>query len=475
MSGVTDRLVIPGLNGVEQGWLDLLWERLWKRRDRNLLRASYYDGKHAMDSLALLAPQYRTLGAVLGWTGKSVDMLVRRCNPEGFFWADGDLEQAGFTQYSEANNLLAQIKSGLVSSAVHGVSFLVTTQGDTAAGEPASLLTVKDALNSTGEWSSRRRALDALLSVTSWDDDSRRPSGLVLYLDGLTVTADRGPDGWVVSRQTHQWGVPADPLIYKPRTGREFGGSRITRPQMFLQDRAVQALLRMEGHMDTYSTPQMFLLGADESIFKNADGSMKPSWKIALGRVFGIPDDQDRDDSLARAEVKQFQASSPEPHLAQLSALAKLFAREAHLPDSALAITDMANPTSADAYVAANDDLIAEAEGATDDWSLPIRRAVARGLAIQADEPVSDELRTIGVRWRNPVHVSRAAAADAGAKQIATIPWLGETRTGLRLLGLSDSDIDEALAERSRVQNRSTLEQILARRQAPTVTDAVAG
>ena len=214
--------------------------------------------------------------------------------------------------------------------------------------------------------------------------------------------------------------------------------------------------------MDVYAIPQMILLGADESLFRNPDGSQKSSWQVALGRVFAIPDnDEAVDGASARASVQQFAAQSPQPHLAQLSALAKMFARETALPDSALAITDMANPTSADAYIAANEDLIAEAEGATDDWTLPITRAVARSLAVLNDGRPED-YATIGVRWRSPMHLSRAAAADAGMKQLVAAPWLAETEVGLELLGLSESQIQRALADRARAQGRATLTQILA-------------
>lgn len=460
------RLPVPGLSDGEQAWLDRLWGVLRDRQPRNVLRAGYYDFKHVANLAgSLIAPRYHRFASVLGWNAKAVDMLARRTNIEGFYWPDGDLESLGFTDLAETNNLIAELKSGLVSSLIHGVAFVVNTTGDTESGEPGALVHVKDALNAAGVWNTRLRRLDAALSITSWDEDgSGRPTGLVLYLYGRTVTADLDATTrkWVVDRRDHDYGVPVEPLVYRPRTGREFGSSRITRPQMTLQDLAVRAVLRMEGHMDVYSTPQMWLLGGDDSLFKNADGSQKAAWQIALGRMFAIPDDPDRNDNLARAEVKQFAASSPQPHMAQLSALAKLFAREAYLPDSALAITDMANPTSADAYVAANDDLIAEAEGATDDWSLPLRRAVARGLAIQNREPgLLEQVRTLNVRWRSPMHVSRAAAADAGAKQIASVPWLAETEVGLELLGLSAEQAERALAERRRAQGRATLASLL--------------
>src|SRR5690606_41167465 len=100
-------------------------------------------------------------------------------------------------------------------------------------------------------------------------------------------------------------------------------------------------------------------------------------------------------------------------------------------------ITDMANPTSAEAYDASQYELIAEAEGTTDDWSPYLRRAMIRALAMANGIPIQDvppEWATIAPHWRKPRYLSRSAAADAGVKQIAAVPWLAETEVGLELL-----------------------------------------
>lgn len=461
---MSDRFTVPGLSEDEQSWLNSLWSQLREHRPRNLLRSAFYDGKHAARDLGFMAPQYRSLGLVLGWNAKGVDSLARRSHFEDMYWPDGTLTDLGYREFADANQLAAEIRAGQVNSLVHGVSFLINTTGDPDQGEPSSLLHVKDALNATGVWNPRKRSLDAALSIHAWEERESgrgdRPRSFTLYLDGLTVTCERVPgSGWSIDRQGHRWGVPVEPLKYKPGP-RPFGQSRITRVTMSLQDAGVRVLRRMEGHNDIFSLPQMAILGASEDIFKNADGSQMTKWQIALGRALGIPDDDDQ--ANPRADVKQFPASSPEPHLAALNAFAKLAAREFSLPDVALAITDLSNPVSAEAYVASNDDLIAEAEGATDDWALPIRRAVARGLAIQNGEADIPELSTLGVQWRPAVHLSRAAAADAGMKQLAVAPWLAETEVGLELLGLDKSQRERALAERARAQGRSTLESILA-------------
>lgn len=138
-------------------------------------------------------------------------------------------------------------------------------------GEPAALVHAKDALNATGVWNSRKRALDSVLSVTSRSE--HQITGFSLYLPDLTINAERDRGGkWQVDRSEHSWGVPVEPLIYKPRSSRRMGKSRITRPAMSIQDAALRALNRLEAHMDIYAIPKLILLGASDAMFKNPEG-----------------------------------------------------------------------------------------------------------------------------------------------------------------------------------------------------------
>ena len=450
-----EKLTVPGLSEDETVTLNLCAEGLANKTPRNLLRSSHYDGKRAVHQIGtIIPPQYANIGIALGWAAKGVDGLARRCNLEKMIWADGDLASLGMNELEESNFLFSEISQGRTDSLIHGVNYLITTKGDVDAGEPKALVHAKDALNAFGNWNARRRRLDDLLSVTSREDG--KITGFILYLDGLTISADKVDGNWQVERSEHPWHVPADPLVYRPRGSRRMGKSRITRPVMSHVSSALRSLVRLEGHMDVYTIPKMILLGADESIFKNADGSTKTSWQMALGRSFGIPDDPDAENP--RADVKQFDAQSPEPHLAQLNALAKLMARETDLPDSDFALTDMANPTSADAYSASRENLISEAEGAMDDWSVPIRRTVNRALAIQNGlSSVPESWGSIEPKWRSPIYLSRSAAADAGAKTIGAIPWLAETEVGLELLGLDEQQIRRAMSDRRRAAGRAVV------------------
>lgn len=464
-----ETLRVPGLTDGETVTVNLLAQQLKDRSRRNRLRSDLYDGKQAIRQVGtIIPPQYYRLGLALGWAAQGVDGLGRRCNLNRMVWADGDLDSLGMQELVDSNFLYSELSQARTDSLIHGVSFLITTRGD--AGEPTALVHAKDALNATGQWNHRTRRLDNLLSVTSWDNN--RITGFVLYLDGLTINADRVDGKWQVDRSEHPWGVPVDPLIYRPRASLRMGRSRITRAAMSHQNAALRSLVRLEGHMDVYAYPQLVLLGASDRIFKNADGSYKASWQVALGRVLGIPDDEDQENP--RADVKHIAAQSPQAHLASVNAMAKLEAREYNLPDSDFALTDLANPTSEGAYYAGRDNLLAEAEGAMSDWSVPIRRTVARALAIQNGESeIPRAWAGIQTDWRSPVYLSRAQEADAGAKQIGAVPWLAETRVGLRRLGLSELEIDEALAERRQSAGRNAAAAIIAARQGVADGDGV--
>ena len=470
---MNERITVTGLDDDEHGTVNLLLEELRQKQTRNLLRASYYDGKRAIRQVGtVIPPQYYNLGIVLGWSAKAVDTLADRCNLERFVWPGGDLDSLGASEVYDNNDLGAEVASGLVSSLIHGVEFAINTKGDESIGEPASLIHFKDALNATGEWNPRTRRLDNLLSVTGRDDEGH-PSSLALYLYGETISAEKNDGKWfVVNRQEHPWGVPAEPLVYKPRSGRTFGASRISRAVMSLHDQALRTVIRMEGHADVYSYPQLWLLGADEGIFKNPDGTMKAGWQLMLGRVMGIPDNEDEDAQEPRADVKQIEASSPKPHIDQLKQQAQLFSGETSIPLTSLGVSDMSNPTSSDSYIASREDLIALAEKATNDWWGPrLGRTFRRALALQNGlSEIPDEWQSIGPKWRSPIYLSRAAQADAGMKQLAAVPWLAESEVGLELLGLDDQQIRRALADRRRAEGRGVLETL--RAAAARVTDA---
>ena len=131
-------ITVDGLDEFDQATVNLLLKELDDRARRNLLRSSYYDGKRAIRQVGtVIPPQYYKLAIVLGWSAKAVDILARRCNLDGIVWADGTLEDIGYDEFVEANNLTAEISGALTASLIHGPAFLINTLG--LDGEPESL------------------------------------------------------------------------------------------------------------------------------------------------------------------------------------------------------------------------------------------------------------------------------------------------------------------------------------------------
>lgn len=460
MSVTTRSVTLPGLSDDDNATLAHLLKVLDDKAKFNVLVDAFYDAEKNLRRIhgGVVPEQYYRLGLVLGWSQKAVDGLGRRCNLDGLVWADGKLEDLGVDELWEGNRLGSEVDQGITSSLIHATSFVVASRG--GDDEPKALVHFADASDATGDWNTRRRGLDNMLWVNDRDDAG--PTALTLYLDGRTVTGVLEEGKWKSTVSEHTFGVPAAPLPYKPRLKRPFGRSRISRPVRGFQMAAARELVRLEGHMDIYSFPEFLLLGADESVFKNSDGSYKANLQAMLGRWRGIPDDMDvlQSDApqLARADVKKFDAASPAPHLSVVNMYAKLFARESSLPDSSVAITDFANPTSAEAYDSSQYELIAEAEGATDEWSPNLKYVFRIALAMQnGHTEVPEEYRTIDTQWRNPRYLSRAAMADAGSKQIAAVPELAQTEVGLELLGLDPQQVKRASAEMRRARLAGSL------------------
>jgi len=162
---VSETIRLPGVDDDTNATINRLMAELEAKKDRNLLRAAYYDGKRAIRNVGtVIPPQYYRLGIVLGWSAKAVDLLARRCNLDGFVWPDGDLDSIGFDSLWNSNMVGNEVDQAIVSSLVHGPAFAVATKG--GDGEPPALIHFKDAINATGDWNPRTRSLDNLLSIT---------------------------------------------------------------------------------------------------------------------------------------------------------------------------------------------------------------------------------------------------------------------------------------------------------------------
>lgn len=455
---------VAGLDDDQQRIVNGLVKTIDDKLPRNILRDNYMDHQVTLDRFGIMQAVPERFRVVVGWPAKAVEALARRCNLEGFSTTSGDLEALGINDLVEDNQFLREAPQGHISSLVHSCAFQVVTAGED--GEPEQLITRVTARDGSGEWDGRQRRLTSFLSVLGRDETDGKPSDMNLYLPDQVISILKRS---VVERQAQPLGrVPVEPLVYRPRLGRPFGSSRISRPVMSLTQSALRVILRSESTADIYSAPGLIAFGL------TSEQLTQGSWVQGIGNVVGIPDAGDAPEtSLARAQVQVIQQASQEPHISQLRAWAQLFAGETNIPASSLGVSvDQANPESAEAYAASREDLIAEAEDADREWGAAHVRTLQMAWALREGvtmDELPDEVRNLRARWRDPRHVSQAAAADAFTKLVGVLPGLAQSDAALDMLGLGEDLTARIRADLTRQRGRAVLDGLGA------LPDAVAG
>lgn len=442
---------IYGLSDEENRLVSKLLQQLADRRSRNEIRRAHLDCKKLPKPPPTVPPYLQRIGLVLGWPSKALEALARRVRLTGFAIPGTELSAFGVDAILDDNEYVAESRIAQLSALEFGVSWLVATRG--GAGEPDVMITRQTALDGTGTWNIRTRRLDNFLSVNA-RNDMGEPRAFNLYLPGQAVVVDTKR---VVDRVPTGLGhVPAEPLVYRPRDGRPFGSSRITRPIMQITQSAIRTMLRSEGTADFYGTPLLALFGPDQTIFDN-----NPPLRMLLSSMFAVPDNDDAE--TPRADLKQLTQGSQQPHISQLEAWAQLFAGEAKIPVSSLGVGMMqANPTSAESYLASREELISEAEDTQDGFTRAHVRIQQTAWMIATGETVLPaEMRKLQPLWRDARHESKAQAADWLTKTVSALPWIAETDTALDLLGLDEVTVERLRAERSRLQSEARFDALV--------------
>ena len=438
------------------------------KRSRNALRRQYRDMQVNVAFLGASVPPYMRdqLDIVCGWPDKAVTSLASRCMWDGVTSPSGGEDPLGAMSLLHENRFDLLVPELVDATLTYCCSFVVALPGDPAAGDPDVVVTGADALWATGLWDVRRRGLEAGLLVDSADDNGKPTSMLLLTSEHVTRLA-LGDRGWVaVARMDHSLGrVPMEPLPYRPALGRPFGRSRISREVMSITDRVVRAGFRTEVSSDLYAAPALLLLGADESMFQNAQGERTPLWSWYMGRLKSLPKDEDGD----KPDLQVIPQQSMDPFLAMKRALAAEFASATSLPISALGIVQD-NPSSAEAIYAAKEDLVVEAMNTTRSIGYGLNRVVQDAICLRDGIPVSemgDEVRNLATRWRNPAMPSVVSQSDAMVKQIGAIPELAQTDVALEELGYSAEQIVRIRSQIKRAQAGGVLDRLLASTPAP--------
>lgn len=443
---------IPGLTEYEQDALRRLWEVWQQKLTRNRVRMQYYRKKNDLKDMGIsIPPELRNLETVLGWPAKAVDMLAARSIFDGFVYEDDPPYDIG--GILRDNKFRIMYRRGVKSELVHSLATVTVSKG--AANEPPVLVSFYSAENSAAIWDSRLKRIECGFTIVEVDEETNIPTWINLYTDEAVIEL-RNTGSWSMNRLVHQQGRPLmEVMPYSPDLDRPFGKSRISRAVMSITDSAIRTALRSELSAEFYTAPQRYLLGVDSEIFKD-----QTKWEAYIGNILAIT----RDEEGEIPTVGQFPQMSMQPHIEYMRSLASEFAGETNIPVSSLGIIHD-NPASAEAMRTSETYLIMDAEELNETNGDALRNigllihAIAQNTTV---DKLTDEEKSIEVKWRNPSMPSVVNQSDAIIKQVSAIPWLADTEVALEELGYNKEQRTRLLNDKKRIQAQKNLAQILA-------------
>lgn len=457
--------MIAGLTSAEQSVFTALWKRIETKSTKNELLNAYYDGHRVFEDLGIsVPPQMARVRAALGWPAKAVSTLARKHVFEGYS-LDGKLDPFDVTELLVRNSFDVELMQAIQSAYKHSCAFIVVGAGDTSAGEPPVIIQARDARWTSVQWDTRRRCVTAGLAINGvdtpdtdgWDTDTIRrlvaPSDATLFLPGETIRLTKGPRGaWQVQRLPNPAGrVLIEMLAYDPQISRPFGRSRISREVRYLTDCAIRTMVRTEASAEFFSSPQRYVLGADEDAFTGID-----RWSAITGRILALSPNENGD----IPSVGQFSQLSMEPHLSMYRQLAQNLCSATNMPTSSVGIF-ADNPASAEAMQAAEYALSDEAEY---QWRVftPALRRIIEDVVMVRDHSVTapDESWKLAVNWTPARYVSPQASSDFIVKIAQAMPDVATTTVGMRRAGFTQQEIDQMQAETRRAGAASILDRL---------------
>ncbi|SDK79487.1 hypothetical protein [Arthrobacter sp. ok362] len=465
-------LVRP-LTDAESATFTRMLTAIRRKSGRNQLRTSYFDSKKRLDKIGFsIPPHMRDFAVAIGWANKAVKVPARRIRPDGFTLGRPSKMLADLDEVFGDNYFAAVERMAIEASLRHSVSFVFTTPGDTAAGEPDVIVAARTALEATAEIDTRTNRVTAALELVGrWE--------ALLYLPGVTLRIQYVERQWLVTR-THVGivgRVTCTPYVWARALDRPFGYSRISRPLMGFTDMAVRTMLRQEVNAEFYGAPQRALLGAEEEHFQDATGKRISPLDALIGGVWALPNTRDEETGdLLKPTLQQLSQATFQPHGEMLKTIGLMVSSETSIPVGYLGIIHD-NPSSADAIRASEADLVAVVEGELDSIGMSRVDLARNVLAVKYGEwtpAMEKELRGLSAHFKDPGTSSKAAQADAGLKFTQTFPD-GDPEVAMEVYGLDKGQIERMNTYRKGQAGANRLDALLTAAKsspAPVFSDA---
>lgn len=446
----------PGLSDTERDCVEELLAVWNDKLERNRIKRRYYEQKNTLHDLGISIPPILTnLNEVVGWPAKAVDVLAVRSVFDGFSFDDG--EDHGLADVVHRNRLKLVYSQAVIDELVNSVAFLTVSKG--GPGEPPVVVSAYSALNAAAVWDDRLKRIRHGLAVVdverSGPEAEPEPVWVNLYTEDAVVEIHKQDGDWRADRHTHKMGRPTmEPMPYRARLDRPFGKSRISRAVMSITDNAVREAVRSEVAAEFFTSPQRYILGADDSIFEKNE-----KWQAYIGLILALTKDADGD----TPQVGQFPAMSMQPHIDYKRDLAAQFSGETCVPISELGVIHD-NPASAEAIYAAKESLVIEAEKMNEANGEALGTVARMALAILGNkslDKLDDAEASVRARFKNPARPSIVSQSDAITKLATVIPGVAESDVALEEVGFDEDQTARIKRDRDKARAQQMISQAM--------------
>lgn len=480
---------IPGLPTRYQNDLKKLFSVWQQTKPRNIMRSRYYYGHEIVKNLGIAVPDdFADIDCVVDWPKKAVDALADMSRFDSF--VGSQYAMSILDEITDYNDFYYKYDMLVPAELTHACAAMTVSAGP----DGIARINPHSAVTAVMLWDYVLNRVRCGLTVAEVNDNNQAVA-YNLYEDEAVVTLYQLNNGeWSYQIYPHAMGRPLiEPLVYNPLPDRPFGQSRITRAVMSLTDRAMRTALRSEIGAEFFTSPQKVLLGtdapnewdlmdvheppeppsddsdsdddfADFDEFETPDlppiaPSAQTGWEYLIGHVITVPETE----SGHIPQLVNVTASSMEPHISYMRALASQFAGVTAVPLNELGIVQD-NPSSAEAIDAARAPLIREATKLNVSNGRSLTTIAKMAMAVTLNKPyraLTAEERDISTHFMDPDRPSMVSRADAMVKLASAAPWIVNTEWFWAKAGATDEDIDKLLREAKRQESSNMLTAIL--------------
>lgn len=407
------------------------------------LKYKYYEAEQEVRDLGISMPvKLLMLQAGLGWASKAVDVVADRLNFDAF-----ENDRLGINDLFEIADETEAIDQAKRDARIGGCAF-VGIVDDPQTGEKRFMPFT--ALEATGVLNTTNGLLKYGLAITRFNRDEKLcdkygseslyyAENWVLFTEEFTVFFENREPVRAIPNKTGRARLYL--IANRPTVKQPFGRSAISKECRLLIQAGIRTMRRSEVAGEFYSAPQRYLLGISEE-FEKEEGM-----DLQLGKIALIEGDGEGNAPTAGQWTQQ----SMTPYSDQLKMFAQQFCVKTNLTLRQLGF-DTNNPSSAEAYEAAHEDLRLDVETSQKHLGRSLKRLAIGLRLVESDiAQVTPDMRAIKPHWQPVFRIEVGKAGDAVNKVVQVVPQLKQSPRLYYMLGMGVREAEKYAQEQASI------------------------